>query len=180
MVLLATTSKVSLRRSNTMILRNSVIWSAACIPVGIVAMGCDSTRPAVMSGSVRPESVACAEVPELDRDQGPFARRDRIERVEEVRERLFPKAPPQLVGAAVYVRATPGVTEQWLGRVVECHLAHRAALGGLASDAATSPFAEDARVAVSATPTSFRVAITSPDLEVARSVLAKTERLVVQ
>jgi hypothetical protein len=163
-------------------IRNSSIGSSVvCVLVGVVGVGCGA-RPAVVSGTepVRAETIACAEVPDVDRDQGPFGRRDRIERVEEVRERTFPKAPPQLVGAAVYVRATPGVTEQWLGRVVECHLAHRAALGGLASDAATSPFAEDARVSVSSTPTSFRVAITSPDLEVARSVVAKAERLVVQ
>jgi hypothetical protein len=157
---------------------NSIVWSAACVALGVVGAGCGAARPG--TATVRPESVACAEVPDLDRDQGPFARRDRIERVEELRERTFPMAPPQLVGAAVYVRATPGVTEQWLGRVVECHLAHRAAQGGLASDAATSPFAEDARVSVSSTSTSFRVAITSPDIEVARSVAAKAERLVVQ
>jgi hypothetical protein len=163
-----------------MIYKNNIIWAVACISFGIVGMGCSSIRPGATAGSVRPERVACVEMPELDRDQGPFARRDTIERVEEVRERIFPKAPPQLVGAAIYVRATPGITEQWLGRVVECHLAHRAALGALASDAATSPFAESAQVAVSSTPTSFRVAITSPDLDVARSVLAKSERLVAQ
>jgi hypothetical protein len=162
--------------------KNTVAWCAALAITGLIATGCESTRPAAAPGlsSAEAEKAACAEVPDTDRDQGPFANRGHVERVEEVRERLFPKAPPQLVGAAVYVRATPGLTEQWLGRVIECHLAHRASLGGLASDQAVSPFAEDARVSVSSTPTSFRVAITSPDIAVARSVVAKAERLVVQ
>jgi hypothetical protein len=159
--------------------KNTITWCALAV-TGLAGIGCESSRPAAAPGLAVSESVSCAEVPDADRDQGPFARRDRIDHVEEVRERLFPKAPPQLVGAAVYLRATPGVTEQWLGRVIECHLAHRAAVGGLAADAAVSPFAENARVSVSSTRTSFRVAITSPDIEVARSVVAKTERLVVQ
>jgi hypothetical protein len=162
--------------------KNTIAWCAALFVTGLAGAGCESTRPAAAPGlaSADSEKAACAEVPDADRDLGPFAHREHIDRVEEVREKLFPKAPPQLVGAAVYVRATPGVTEQWLGRVIECHLAHRATLGTLATDRAASPFAENAQVAVSSTPTSFRVAITSPDIEVARSVVAKAERLVAQ
>jgi hypothetical protein len=140
--------------------------------------GCASTRPTVPPAVA--EQAACAEVPDADRDQGPFARRDRIVRVEELQERANTKVAPHPVGAAVYVRAAPGMTEQWLGRVIECHLAHRATLGGLAADRDSSPFAEDSRVSVSSTPTAFRVAITSSDLDTARSVIARAERLVVQ
>jgi hypothetical protein len=72
------------------------------------------------------------------------------------------------------------MTEQWLGRVIECHLAHRATLGDAAADRASSPFADDTQVLVSSTPTSFRVAITSTDVDTARSVIARAERLAAQ
>jgi hypothetical protein len=158
-----------------------VVSSLVFAALGLAGGGCTSTRlaSAPRMAPADAERAACAEVPDADRDQGPFARRERIVSVSEVRDKVYPKAPPQLVGAAVYVRATPGVTEQWLGRVIECHLAHRAAAGDLASDR-SSPFSENARVSVSSTSTMFRVAITSPDIDVARSVLAKSERLVAE
>jgi len=49
----------------------------------------------------------------------------------------------------------------------------------MASDR-SSPLFENARVSVSSTPTAFRVVITSPDIDVARSVLAKADRLVAE
>src|SRR5580692_8662110 len=81
------------------------------------------------------ERFACAEVPDAERDLGPFARRDRIMDVQAVQDRVFPKAPPRLFGVSVVLRATPGVTEPWLGRVIECHLAHYAVVGANAASA---------------------------------------------
>jgi hypothetical protein len=141
-------------------------------------LGCATSRPAVPPAVA--EQAACAEVPDADRDQGPFARRDRIVGVEELEERANTKVAPHPVGAAVYVRAAPGMTQQWLDRVIECHLAHRAATGAVAAGADASPFVPDAQVSVSSRATSFRVAITSKDLDTARSVIAKAERLVAQ
>jgi hypothetical protein len=156
--------------------------------VAAVAAGCLATAAcaparqaaAAQVGSADYERAACAEVPDADRDEGPFARRERIVGVEELREKTYPKAPPQPVGVAVYVRAAPGVTEQWVGRVIECHLAHRAVVGDRIADRDSPLFAEDAKIRVSSTPTAFRVAITSLDLDVARSVIEKGNRLVAQ
>jgi hypothetical protein len=119
------------------------------------------------------ERSACAEVPDADRDQGPFARRDRIVGAHELRARLFPKAPAQTVGVAVEIRATPGTTEQWLGRVVQCHLAHYAVVGGGLAEPGDPLMTAGAHVSVAATQTGFRVAITSQSLEVARELLQK-------
>ncbi len=80
----------------------------ALFALALAGTGCASTRPAsALAIAPADEARVCAEVPDADRDQGPFARRDRIVSVSEVREKVYPKAPPQLVGAAVYVRATP-------------------------------------------------------------------------
>jgi hypothetical protein len=122
------------------------------------------------------EVSACIEVPDADRDGGPFAHRDLIEYVEEVRDRLYPKQMAQTFGIAVYVRATPGITEQWLGRVIKCHQAHLAVAG--ASDNAADPLVRaDARIKIDSTPTGFRVAITSPDLDTARALVEKGHAL---
>jgi hypothetical protein len=147
---------------------------ASCTVFVVAGLGCASTRPAVPPAVV--EQAACAEVPEADRDQGPFAHRDRIVAVEELQEKANTKVAPHPVGAAVYVRATPGMTQQWLDRIIECHVAHRAA-AGLAPDA-DSPFVPDAQISVSSRAGSFRVAITSNDVDTARTVIAKAERLI--
>ncbi len=147
--------------------------SRGTIAVGSPGFGVEATTADARSARDE-EASACAEVPDADRVGGPFARRDRIENVEEVRDRVFPKQLPQTFGIAVYIRATPGVTEQWLGRVIRCHQKRAAAAGAIAGDPLVGT---DARIKVDTTPTGFRVAITSPDLEVARSLLDKAQGL---
>jgi hypothetical protein len=162
-------------------IENSVL--GASVVVGcLMSVGCAPTQSAAVPhlGVQDYERVACAEVPDADRDQGPFARHDRIERVEELREKEYPKAPPQPVGIAVYIRATSGVTQQSVGRVIACHLAHRAVVGDGVPDRDSPLFVDDARISVSSTPTAFRVAITSPHIDVARAVIEKGSVLTVE
>jgi hypothetical protein len=115
------------------------------------------------------ETAACSDVPLGERALGPFAHPERIARIEEVRARTFPKAPPQTVGIAVYVRATPGVTAQWLGREIECAAAHQVAEGtstdavGLATRGATARVVD--------TSSGFKVLYTSGDIAVAQRLL---------
>jgi hypothetical protein len=117
------------------------------------------------------EQAACAEVPETERDQGPFARRDRIVALEEVRDRRFPKWPPQLFGVALTLRATPGMTEEWLGRLIQCHVAHYAVVGVASSPEPSPLLVSGAVIRVSSTGLGFRVSITSSDMDVAREAL---------
>ncbi len=146
------------------------------------AAGGDAAEPsdhlAAAEGLRRAERAACYEVPDAERDAGPFAHRDQIAGVEVVRERLYPKAPPQAIGVVVTLRATRGETEQWLGRVIECHMAHRAVVGARMAQQTCPLAVDDARVGLSSTPTGFRVAITSKDLSVARSVIDSCRGLV--
>jgi hypothetical protein len=117
------------------------------------------------------ERSACTEVPDRDRDEGLFAMRDRIVAVKEVREKVYPKAPPQLVGVSIDLRATPGVTEQWIGRIIGCHVAHYAVVG--AAGAPPSPLlAPGAQLRVSSTSDGFRISVTSKDADVAREALS--------
>jgi len=123
------------------------------------------------------ERLACADVPTADRDAGPFADKSRIEEVQVLRDRTWAKGMTQPVGVAVYLRAEPGLTEQWVSRVLECHLAHVAVVGRTAYDfSPLSPYG--AKVTVGSTATGFRVTITSPDIDTARAVIAKGESLV--
>jgi hypothetical protein len=122
------------------------------------------------------EQFACVNVPDAERQQGPLANPDRIAGVEIVKDKdpVYPKAPERAAGIAVYVRAEPGLTEQWLGRVLECHLAHVAVVGA----AGSSPLAvEDAKVSVSSTPAGFRVTITSKDSDTVRALVQKGQIL---
>lgn len=122
------------------------------------------------------EQAACVDVPEADRDQGPFARRDRIMGLQPLSERPYPKQMLQPAGVAVYLRATPGLTEQWLGRVLECHMAHHAVVGDRI--ASRSPlFVDDVRVAMSSTGDGFRIAITTRDPAAAREVIERARTL---
>ena len=150
--------------------------SGLAIILGSLATACATTtgaRPPAATAAEH-ERAACAEVPDAERDAGPFARKDRIIGVEPLHEAVSPKAPAPVAGVAVYVRASPGMTEQWLGRVIECHVAHGAALTASSDDPL---LVRDARIAVSTTPTAFRVAITSNDQWSARRIVAGGDAL---
>jgi hypothetical protein len=74
------------------------------------------------------EAQACAGLSPDDRDISPFDRRQDIERVEPLRVR-DPKGIPHDVGVTVAFRAVPGLTSEWLQRIVDCHTARNAVLG---------------------------------------------------
>jgi hypothetical protein len=124
------------------------------------------------------EQAACADVPEADRDQGPFAHREWITGFELLRDRPYPKEMLQPAGVAVYLRATPGMTEEWLGRVLECHLAYHAIVGDRPSHRSSPLLVDDIRVALSSTGDGFRIAITSRDIAAAREVIGRTHAIV--
>jgi hypothetical protein len=122
------------------------------------------------------EQAACYGVPDADRLQGPFARPEQITGIEVVRDRgAFPKGPLVNVGVAVSLRGEPGVTQQWLGRVVACHTAHVAVVG---PDPRPSPLSvANTQVSVSPTSVGFRVTVTSRDVDIARAVVDKGQQL---
>jgi hypothetical protein len=122
------------------------------------------------------EESACYGVPEAARIAGPLARPESIAAIQVVRDRgEFPKAPLKPVGVAIDVRAEPGMTQQWLGREIACHMAHVAVAG---VDPQPSPLSvPNAQVSVSSTSVGFRVTVTSKDRDIARSVVDNGQRL---
>ena len=122
------------------------------------------------------ERAACEGVPDADRVGGPFAQPQRVTNVEVVRDRVrFPKGFLEPVGVAVYMKAEPGMTQQWLGRIVACHVAYVAASG---HGERRSPLSvANTQVAVTSTSVGFRITVTSKDSDTARSVVDKGEEL---
>jgi len=125
------------------------------------------------------EQSACADVSVIDRDQGPFAQRDRIASMQTLRDRRMATTQVlQPAGVAVYLRSAPGLTEQSLERVLQCHLAHHAVVGDQGFAKPSPLFVEDARIALSTTTDGFRVAITAREASAAREIIEKARMLV--
>jgi hypothetical protein len=77
------------------------------------------------------ETRACSGVPEEDRDMSPFHHREDIESVSPLVEEVKSGkgVVKKEIGATIVFRAVPGLTAEWLQRVVDCHLARAAAMG---------------------------------------------------
>lgn len=127
------------------------------------------------------EARACVGIPDADRDESPFDHREDIASVTELYSPLSGGKNPtrRFEGATVVFRAVPGMTAQWLQRVIDCHLARNAALGHEVPEMAYCPLVPKG-VTASVTPTQsgFAVALKSDDMDVAREVLRRAKSLV--
>lgn len=122
------------------------------------------------------EAALCYGVSEADRDRGPLAQTSEVTSVRVLKDRgLFPKGPLVPIGVAVDLRAEQGMTEQWLGRVVACHVAHAAVVGR--NNYAGLLEVTDAQASVSSTGIGFRVTVTSKDTDVAKNVVTRGKEL---
>lgn len=77
------------------------------------------------------EASACAGLSDEDRDTSPFAHTADIRSVAQLEPRSASYADTTAAdgGATVVFRATPGLTSEWLQRILSCHLARNAAVG---------------------------------------------------
>lgn len=126
------------------------------------------------------ESRACVGISESDRDSSPFDHKEDIESVEPLYTQTAGKlASKKLDGALVTFRAVPGMTAQWLQRVVDCHLARNSALGHDLPEMAQCPLVpKDVTVTVTGTQTGFAAAIRSANSESAQEVWRRAQALV--
>ena len=108
-----------------------------------------------------PLQRACAGLPDATMDRAVADLRANVESAAPIREGGGAKTLPTLVGSAVLVRAAPGMTAPWLGRLLQCDTARHAT-------AALVP--AGARSEVGATATGFVVAVRSSDPDVAREI----------
>lgn len=87
------------------------------------------------------EASACTGVTPQDRDMSPFAHREDVVRAEPVLTPGGSKSPPRQVGVTVIFRTVPGLTSEWLQRIIDCHIARNAVLGHDAPEMAYCPLA---------------------------------------
>lgn len=125
------------------------------------------------------EERACIGIPPDDRDMSPFERFEDIVSVEPLQVRTTMKEPLyRNAGAIVTFLAVPGMTPEWLQRLVDCHLARNAALGHVVLEMPDCPLVPRGVSAhASATENGFEVAISSEDADTAGQILARAQRL---
>jgi hypothetical protein len=126
------------------------------------------------------EANACAGISEEDRDMSPFEHREDIAQVAEFKTTTSPRPTlPRLEGAIVSFRAIPGMTAQWLQRIVDCHIARNAALGYSVPEMPYCPLAlKDVKAKVVATSTGFDVTVRSDNRDTANEIVRRTQALV--
>lgn len=128
------------------------------------------------------EARACGGIDLHDRDMSPF---EHTEDITDVRSLDIPEANAgsklpnaRSVGAVVTFRAVPGMTAEWLQRLVECHLARNASLGHVVPEMPNCPLVVNgAQARVNSTGDGFAVEIRSDDPATAREITARAQRL---
>lgn len=117
-----------------------------------------------------------------ERDMSPFEHTEDITSVEPL---IIPEGdaptkplPERTVGAVVTYRAVPGMTAEWLKRLLDCHLARNASLGHVVPEMPNCPLVPNgAQARVNSTGDGFSVAISSSNPVTAREILSRAERL---
>ena len=130
------------------------------------------------------EAGACAGIDEEDRDTSPFYFREDIALVEPIDQPLDSnrgsKSPmTRRAGGRAIVRAVPGMTAEWLQRVVNCHVARAAVVGHDDPDMSFCPLAlKKVRATVTSTGVGFAVEVRAQDEATAKEVVRRMEALV--
>jgi hypothetical protein len=110
------------------------------------------------------EQRFCSGIPAADRDTSPFYHREDITVVETTKAEPIYGGTGSPNGARVTFRAVPGLSGEWLQRVVDCHLARNAVVGSSDSTMSYCPLAvPHATASVVSTRGGFAVEITSDD-----------------
>lgn len=125
------------------------------------------------------EERACVGISDDDRNMSPFEHLEDIASVEPLKERIGPKSALQrTVGATVTFLAVPGMTAEWLQRVVDCHLARNASLGHSVPEMANCPLVpKGAQARVTSTGNGFAVAVRADDPQSAQDILTRAQRV---
>lgn len=125
------------------------------------------------------EARACSGISEEDRDVSPFAHREDIEGVEPLSMPLSAKSGGfRAQGAAVRFRAVPGMTPEWLQRLVDCHLARNASMGHAMPEMSGCPLAvQGVTATVTSTGRGFAIQIRSDGAATALEIRRRAEAL---
>jgi hypothetical protein len=125
------------------------------------------------------EAQSCVGISDDDRDISPFYHREDIATVAPATLHISGKqAHDEVDGAVVTFRAVPGLTAEWLQRIVDCHVARNNALGNDMPEMSYCPLVPKGITAkVSSTGNGFAVTIESQDPNTAQEVLRRAQAL---
>jgi hypothetical protein len=157
----------------------TIQFSAIAVLALAIQTGCATDRPMTQGMSRQTEAAtACAGVPEAEMEANPL-QSTQVLSVTPLREPAFTgRGPRTLKGATVVVAATPGMTQQWLQRLLECNAAQRA-LTNTESDEEVCPLGLTKGVpTVSSLPDSFAVNLRTSDPSDAERLLKQCGLLV--
>jgi hypothetical protein len=119
-------------------------------------------------------------IPAAERAASPLDRPDQLRSVEAIHV-TTPSGKfttTRLVGARVVLLAQPGMTAEWLQRILDCHLAHMAAAGPAAAHAHACPLSlPGVSASVTSVGDGFAVDVVADDVETAKLVLARAEAI---
>lgn len=168
--------------------RGSVCWSTETNPTAGHAKDAGHHRELAAKHRAASEALrsaeasACSGIPEEDRDASPFMHGADIRSVSPLQEEVKTgkTVSNRVAGAEVVFKAVPGMTAEWLQRVVDCHLARNAAIGHEAA-AAEMPYCpltlRGAQARVRSVGDGFAVAIRGDDAETSKEILKRAESL---
>lgn len=126
------------------------------------------------------ESRACAGLSEEDRDTSPFAHGADISSVTQLKEekRIGKASVTKETGATIVFRATPGLTAEWLQRIVDCHLARNSAVGHDMPEMSFCPLVpRGVQAKVHSSGAGFAVDVRSDDAETAAEIWKRAQQL---
>lgn len=162
-------------------------WTSTINPTEEHRLAADKARKAAAAhreasaALASAEQQACAGIAPDDRDISPFDHTEDIASVTAFHSARTPeKGGPSTVieGATITFRAVPGLTEEGLQRVVDCHLARNAALGHDVAEMPNCPLVpKGVEAKVRSTGAGFAVTVSSEDTDTGKEILARAERL---
>jgi hypothetical protein len=129
------------------------------------------------------EASACSGIDEVDRDTSPFEHREDVRSASEVTEevKMGKLLSSRSAGATVVFQAVPGMTAEWLQRLVDCHLARNAAIGHEAASAemVNCPLTlRGVQASVKSVGDGFAVTLRSDDINTSKEILRRAKALV--
>lgn len=136
---------------------------------------------AASSALAQAEAQACVGISADDRDISPFFHREDIGSVSPLTEqvRLGKAATTKRVGASIVFRSRPGMTAEWLQRVVDCHLARAAAAGHAMPEMEYCPLVlNNVSAKVVSVGNGFAVNVRSDDAATVDALLKRAEALI--
>jgi hypothetical protein len=167
--------------------RDAACWTSSASPTDADRQEAQRHRElaakhrAASAALVTAEQQACVGLSEDDRDISPFYHRADIASVsvlEEPVKGLGRQSPIKTTGAVIEFRAVPGMSAEWLQRVVDCHIARAGVMGHDMPEMDYCPLVlKGVKATVSSTGNGFAVKVTSDDADTVKEIIRRAQAL---